>query len=72
MGRRAKSEEHRGTLVDQLDDLLEDNSLPEVVEGLVKICERYSAQLRVGKNPDSARWDAARDVLREALGKLPA
>ena len=57
-------------LVDQLDALMEDSSMPELVAALVILSRSYKDQLKAEKNNEWQGWAVWDDALSAALVRV--
>ena len=57
----------RSPLVERMDALLDDSSMPELVAALVLLSRDYAEQLRRDGNPEYPGWETWDHVLSAAL-----
>ena len=62
----------RDPVMERLEDLLSDHSMPEIVAALIRLSREYKEQLKRERNSESQGWrcweDALTVALREAAG----
>ena len=59
--------ETENPLLDRLDALMGEYSMPELVEGLLRLSRRYKAELRDRGNGEDQGWEAWDEALTGAL-----
>jgi hypothetical protein len=57
-------------LLDRLESLLQDTSMPEIIEALLKLSHKYAAQLRRERNSEYQAWEGIEDALKNALEEI--
>ena len=57
-------------LLDKLESLLIESSMPEIIEALLKLSQKYAAQLKRERNSEYQAWEGIEDALKTALEEI--